>query len=489
MGRIYKKGQILFAATAIPLISAIVLFWLTSFSANKMPLLLCLTFALIGFWSIIRILTDFAPYSLNKMHWYFVLVFMVIAPVLHYQSGWVPWGYCLSDTILLRANCVLLLWCFSYEMGRIVAGRKGAVGLSTRCHSDLFIPRDSVFRSYLLLLSLLSFICLVALVGFSSLAVRGEANLNGEGNPLFTVLNILLRAIPSISSVIVLLQMKRGCQFRKATDWFILGSLLIMTVVANNPVSMSRFWTAAVYLGIVIAVLPESWIQGGRFDLIVIIGLFVIFPFMGAFKTMSLEVFLASRNPLSYLDLASSFKSVDFDAHSLLCRILIYCDSEGLAWGRQLLSVVCFFVPRSILPIKGTPTGEMVAISQGQQFTNLSSPLMAEGYVDFGIIGVIVYAFVLGWFMRLSDDRYWHGTNRSEGPVSFFIPIYLTLFGFVMFIMRGPLQSTFLRLMGFLLFVLILYFLVDCFAAIKLLRTDGWSQASFPPKNTKQRDF
>lgn len=457
MNRVYRKGQIVFATIAIPLVAIVVLAWLSSFWARSMPLPIGLTFAITGFWAIVRILTDFAPYSLNKMHWYFILVFMVIAPALHYLSGWSAWGYPLADDVILRANVIVILWCGFYEVGRLLPGLRSKAKRRERRYFTLDVPDSSAFRFVLLALSVVAFGALVALVGFSSLAVRGEASLDGENNPLFTVLNILLRAIPAISTVILLLQMKRSGQARKTTDWFVLVCLLTMTVIANNPVSMSRFWTAAVYLGMVIAALPESWLRNGRFDLVVIVGLLVVFPIMSAFKTMTFETFLAQRDLLSNLDLAASFKSIDFDAHSLLCRVLLYCDTEGFACGRQLLSVVFFFVPRAVLPIKGTPTGELVSSAQGQWFTNLSAPIMSEGYIDFGILGVGAYAVAFGWFMGALDDRFWLETDHDRGPVSFFMPIYLVCFGFVIYIMRGALQPTFLRLMGFLLFVLLLY--------------------------------
>lgn len=461
MGRVYKKGQIVFAAIAIPLVTVVVLAWLSSFGARAVPLPIGLTFAFTGFWAIARILTDFAPYSLNKMHWYFILVFMVMAPMLHYLSGWSAWGYSLSDGVILRANEVVILWCIFYEIGRLISGSRSKSRRPKRRHLTLDIPGSPSFRLALLALSAVSFAALVALVGFSSLAVRGEASLDGENNPLFTVLNILLRAIPAISTVVVLLQMKRGRRARRASEWFVLGALLAMTVIANNPVSQSRFWTAAVYLGIAIAALPESWLRNGRFDFIVIVGLLVVFPMMSAFKTMTLEDFLAQGDLLSSLDLADSFRSIDFDAYSLLCRVLLYCDVEGFTCGRQLLSVVFFFMPRAVLPIKGTPTGELVSSAQGQWYTNLSAPIMSEGYIDFGILGVLVYAVAIGWFMRTVDDRYWLEDDHKRGSVPFFMLIYLVLFGFVIYIMRGALQPTFLRLMGFLLFILLLYAAVE----------------------------
>ena len=147
---------------------------------------------------------------------------------------------------------------------------------------------------------------------------------------------------------------------------------------------------------------------------------------------------------------------MDFDAFTMLCRVIQYVGDNGHSFGRQLVSVIFFFVPRSILPIKGQPTGSMVATEQGSSFTNLSAPIMSEGYIDFGLVGVMAYAVVLAVTIRAMDRSFFEGVYGAESNTYRFL-VGAFMLGFVIFLMRGALQPVFLRIMGFFLFLMVAY--------------------------------
>ena len=85
-----------------------------------------------------------------------------------------------------------------------------------------------------------------------------------------------------------------------------------------------------------------------------------------------------------------------------------YVEEFGISWGNQLLGAILFFVPRSIWPSKPLGTGHTAIVALDQHyFSNVSAPLIAEGYVNFGIVGVVLFALAAGWIFRKLDSAFW----------------------------------------------------------------------------------
>ena len=111
---------------------------------------------------------------------------------------------------------------------------------------------------------------------------------------------------------------------------------------------------------------------------------------------------------------------------------------------------------------KGGPTGEMVVTAQGASYTNLSSPVMAEAYIDFGLIGVILFGVAVSICIRLIDDTYWSLSLNEEKEDYLIRAVYPVLVAFLIYVFRGALLHTLMRLYGVLLFPLAIYVLNRC---------------------------
>ena len=74
--------------------------------------------------------------------------------------------------------------------------------------------------------------------------------------------------------------------------------------------------------------------------------------------------------------------------------------ASALFFCLRRLSSVFFFVPRFFWPGKSEATGVLVANELNYRFDNLSTPLMAEFYMDGGFLGVIIGMFLLGMLYR-----------------------------------------------------------------------------------------
>ena len=67
-------------------------------------------------------------------------------------------------------------------------------------------------------------------------------------------------------------------------------------------------------------------------------------------------------------------------------------------------------------------------------------PFMAEGYVNFGFLGVALFMFILGIILNSLDSKYWNNKFEKSTPFTIY---YSMLIGLVFFIMRGDLLSSY----------------------------------------------
>jgi len=160
-----------------------------------------------------------------------------------------------------------------------------------------------------------------------------------------------------------------------------------------------------------------------------------------------------------YFDPSQNFKSLDYDAWSEIMSTVAYIEEYGLTFGRQLTGTSLFFVPRSIWANKPEGTGGVVAryvmTNYTMWFKNISNPIVSEGYVDFHIIGVILYAFLFARLSRLTLSWF------MKGDFSLVPTLYIC--SSVFYIMRGDLISSYSYTLGGFAAIFLLPSLLDYF--------------------------
>ena len=131
-----------------------------------------------------------------------------------------------------------------------------------------------------------------------------------------------------------------------------------------------------------------------------------------------------------------------YDAFSIIEGARKYVEVADFTYGYQLLGSLFFFVPRSIWVTKPIGSGAMISTFMGQSFTNISCPLIAEGYVNFGILGVILFALVTGALCTVVDRKYWENAPENLN-FSLIKVLYPVLPPYFFFMLRGDLMSSF----------------------------------------------
>lgn len=225
-------------------------------------------------------------------------------------------------------------------------------------------------------------------------------------------------------------------------------TLLAVNVVVNNPISNARFWFITVALGLLFA-LPTLGSRGFRAIVVGgVVAALVVFPYSDYFRVEA-----GNRTPLQTDSIVETLAVKDFDQVIMTANAMWWIDARGgHTYGEQALGAALFFVPRAVWPEKPIDTGvEVGRAMRNAANVNLSSPLWAELYVDFGWIGTILGFGLLGVLARRGDELFLlirQSVRRRAYVIDLVIPA-VAAYEFIL--LRGPLLQAMSRLSVLLL--------------------------------------
>jgi len=137
-----------------------------------------------------------------------------------------------------------------------------------------------------------------------------------------------------------------------------------------------------------------------------------------------------------------SFLKADYDSFHNFIYVI---KNNIITYGNQLLGVIFFFVPRSYWPNKPIGSGAQIAMENEFLFSNISMNYFAEGYINYGIIGISIFTIVIAKMNKILDVYHWKVQN------SYFTAMYLFIIGMEFFILRGDLLSSIAYTTGIIL--------------------------------------
>jgi hypothetical protein len=277
-------------------------------------------------------------------------------------------------------------------------------------------------------------------------------------SPASLVINRFLLFLPSATLLILLHETVRSGRKLLFSRVCVLLLLFLLVIVTENPYTEKRNALGPMYLGLLL-VLFQNWFAIGTRRLLLLVGsMILIFPAITIF-THNHQQSVSDVSFSQFSDqITDHYFSVNYDSWANIYTAVEIVKVHGMQWGHQLLGSLLFFVPSSIWSSKPLATGiflaEYLINNYSMWFTNLSAPLAAEGYLDFGPAGVILYACILAVFVAFLNRL----ALRRDGWVAFPMAIYASVF--LMIVMRGSLMIA----MGFAAAA----FLAFCFAAALL---------------------
>lgn len=287
-------------------------------------------------------------------------------------------------------------------------------------------------------------ICILLIVFFSDVMLRG-----GFSNVLaarflkdkdaVSMISLFTRAAFVAFSLICLTL--PGRDFRII---FLKVITLIFCAVLFNPFNTSRFALIQMWMPILLIVAPFIR-KYNIMAALIAFGAIFLMPILSYTTRFGLAENTTNANT------GSGF--IDFlDVTRCLIHLIDMVGRQGYEFGASTLSVLLFFVPRSVWPDKP----EVVALHVGSELygwnlvgtDNLSGPLTADFYLDFGIVGVFFGAIFASLILRWMIEK----SHTLNG-----IPVYgFMLASQIPILMRGSVGAV----IGPALFSLIFYFVI-----------------------------
>lgn len=418
------------------------------------------------------------PFSFDMMHWLFCLFFLGYAPFLQHMTNTYFWDLVPTRGEVLCANLVYLLWSGCYILGRdyrqipklrqladLLAEKTGPVrekirgvmpdmdgfcgrlarsldrlttGKKPLSNARLEAYRTTSLKTKVLdLLLAAAVLCALAdilTVGLLAQISRSTASVDTGSTALNLIATHGVNNLLLFVAVVFVLEAKKA----RKLDWRTITALVCL-FIACFPTGLSRNMMASFYAGLLIVTFDQTR-KGRWFSWIIIGGLILIFPAVEIFRRLKT---LQQGNLMEMVmeSFTASYLQAHFDSHQMFISIARYVKEFGLSWGKQLLGALLFFVPRSLWPGKPEGTGHTAILKLDQfYFTNVSANPASEGYVNFGVLGIVLFAVVTGILIRCIDKAYWHREKNHSQTTMADVLYPFAMFMFF-FLMRGDMMS------------------------------------------------
>lgn len=383
---------------------------------------------------------DQRAFSLNQVFWIFTFVFMGFMPALFYSLNFLPHGL-VPVPVLQKASSIVLVCTLLYPLLQLTLNRVYPA-TSQHQNSKPEITSHGIKLRWLPWLLTLCALVTVVILGPANLWLQTAYWRALESRVPNSVLQLLfqygLRGAMLYCCLMAVYSYRQGkLSGRK------LLVMLILALIANFPLSMSRYLAGTFYLSILLWWLPKKYLKPPSFALILMSVILLAAPLLNATRLQTFTLSEGEKRDFSFL-LKTSYTG-DYDAYAMLCRTLQYTDSLGNTGGHQLAGVVLFFVPRSMWPNKAVGSGSRVydvMVPREDHWNNVSCPLLAEGYVNFGIAGSILFTVLLATVLFFYDRHFWQW-KKNSGNISFLILFYPVAIGILLLWLRGDLLSAF----------------------------------------------
>lgn len=226
----------------------------------------------------------------------------------------------------------------------------------------------------------------------------------------------------------------------------VIVSMIVILFVAF-PTARARFISGTVYLGIFLF-FKKTFKNKNTFKIVFVTLFLIIMPYLSSVRyntsiSDGLQNFILV-NPYEYLIKGDS------TAYIMGLSGIQYLNENDLLYGKQMISNILFFIPRSIWPEKMVSLGSWLAEYNNHSHYNMDSPLFIEFFIDFGYIGLVVFTSITAFICSKLDYKFWNICMKSDSNylLKYLYPFILILF---FFINRGAFMSTFPRLVNLLL--------------------------------------
>jgi len=369
----------------------------------------------------------------------FTYIFLFLAPIFQTLNYRYPNTMTFDFVNISKTNLLVLLFLVSYHISyRFFVDKKN--GFSVVKTVSMLNFNYRVFW-IMEMINIVVFVLTFQLV-YRSIFIGTDFNLGSQALELLTKKFVFM--FPFFTTSYLIFYGRKGLlRISKMAFYFLLTLNLFLLFWLKNPFIENRNALGAIALSLITLILIKYFKKTSVNFILMLIGLFallILFPL--AKITTHYAANISSVNvtqAINFLKPSENFNSLDFDAWSNIMSTIGYVKERGLTYGKQLLGTLLFFIPRSIWSSKPEGTGGLVAVYVMTKYTmwfkNISNPIISEGYIDFHIFGVVLYALMLSLISWITSIWIYRNDFR--------IIIAVFLSSNVFYIMRGDLISSF----------------------------------------------
>lgn len=385
---------------------------------------------------IIFLLNDGQGFSLNKTFGLFNLFFFSLAPVIQFKNNCSFYIQTIFDENLYQNIALLILVSLVFYIIIYVFV------------FDRLIKRDYLRKQPFLVAN--SFvvlgISLISFIGYLYL-IRFDLSLILNRPPMFymkthTNLGLIGYAILLIVKLIPLMCLMYYKLLHKVNDKTTL-ILFLIVLTMFFPTAAERVYVGIVYIPLLLLFVPKMR-KKYNFVFMLMLGLLVVFPVLNNFR----DGLGGTEMNWEY----QLFKTGHFDAFQ---NFMLVLEEEIITNGRQLLGSVLFFVQEGMWPGRPVGSGHLLGVSIGYDFFNVAMPLLGEGYINFGILGVFIFVLICASFNALMDVF-----MKKNKLTIFFKIVFYVFVAFELYVLRGDLMSSIKISTSILLALSIVHFFI-----------------------------
>lgn len=460
MEDVLKKRSSVKVNSALALIFLIVMFVLPLLQGNifELDILCVITFIINGAFFVIGTYLTINKYilSIEMIYWIFMFVFMYFAPMIQYQNGEFPWNGQIQTNEILFANFIILLFSTFFLIGK-QAFKHLRIKHVLKSDGSIFMCQTFEYSSKLKIIATV-LMCILTVYSVYRTGLLGiitsrdsavKAFYSGNNSAIELIVESIIPAFMAYT-----VAEAAQCFITKKENGIRFVIVSICLLACFFPTTLPRYKMAVIYGTIFLVLFP--WVKKGkRFFWLFAIAMFLAFPLLGgARRVLELNSFKAVFDE----GLLNVYLKGDYDAYRMLVSSLRFVKQEGIVYGYQLLGTLLFFIPRSIWPSKPIGSGAMSIQNEFGKgvFSNVSCPFVSEGFINFGLLGVVLFGIWLGYFASKLDKKYWKYNATSKG---FSFSPYIFIVFMVFFMLRGDLLSSYAYILGFLVTGYLLRFL------------------------------
>jgi len=369
---------------------------------------------------------------------FFFAFFVALPSFVQVGRAEFPFKSNYPDHVILEGYAIMAIAQISMMIGFLLRDRR--VSRTSRTSEPVSTASTGLLLRAVVLLTA-SCYAIIGAVGVQPLLLtRSERGIADESGSLGAGLQIIFvgRSVSLAAVIVLIVLLKKSSEVRASPGIHLLSLALVPAfLVLNWPPSLARFQL----FGCILAVIAVSVsLFSTRNKAVVGAGApFFLLFFFATIKSLGTggELDFGSalgRNVSEYLT------RVDFDAFKQVLDTIGYVAAGGeLRNGENFLGALLFWVPRGVWGGKPIDSGFIVSTAAGYPYTNVSSPLVAESLISFGIVGIVVVMGLCGYFLSSMEGS--ARTGYAQGRPALNLILYALVTGFAIIILRGALNG------------------------------------------------